>query len=83
MAMVGDHNTTAIQERLSPAAMRLRSMIRPETHAHAGPMSGENDGWIQQMRTIAEFSCLRLSLIFSVSGERSSTDAIVTHLSGN
>ena len=39
------------------------SMNRPETHAHAGPMSGELDGWIQQMRAIAESSCLRISLI--------------------
>ena len=30
---------------------------------HVGPMSGELDGWTQQMRTIAESSCLRISLI--------------------
>ena len=30
---------------------------------HVGPMSGELDGWTQQMRTIAESSFLRISLI--------------------
>ena len=29
----------------------------------AVPLSGELDGWTQQMRTIAESSCLRISLI--------------------
>jgi len=40
----------------------------------ADDSSGELDGWIQQMRAIAESSCLlRISLIFSLSsGERSS-----------
>ena len=27
---------------------------------HAGPMSEELDGWIQQMGMLAEFSCLRI-----------------------
>ena len=52
-----------------PCDWSMNRPAQPQRRMHAGPMSGavplsgELDGWTQQMRTIAESSCLRISLI--------------------